>query len=176
MPWVPADGSKGGDNVRSEPRQPETRQRGTRRIDQTGRLTRGIQTYSEIQLAEVISKKNKSKSETENQPGLKSHFLRMFSSYATSTATKKIDHFFKSEMQKTTTNVTTTNSPQPGCHKSLPASSLHWWRWAPSTKLQSCPPDARPKCSVDTWFFKKNTFSEENGRKFGQGKKNGFFF
>lgn len=39
-------------------------------------------------------KKNKSKSETENQPGLKSHFLRMFSSYATSTATKKIDLFF----------------------------------------------------------------------------------
>ena len=94
MPWVPADGSKGGDNVRSEPRQPETRQRGTRRIDQTGRLARGIQTYSEIQLAEVISKKNKSKSETENQPGLKSNFLRMFSSYATSTATKKIDRFF----------------------------------------------------------------------------------
>lgn len=123
------------------------------------------QTYSEIQLAEVISKKNKSKSETENQPGLKSHFLCMFSSYATSNATCKNQ-----------TNVTTTNSPQPRCHKSLPASSLHWWRWAPSTKLQSCPPDARPKCSVGTWFLQTDIFLKKMEGNLGKEKKNGFFF
>ena len=84
--------------------------------------------------------------------------------------------FFKSEMQKTTTNVTTTNSPQPRCHKSLPASSLHWWRWAPSTKLQSCPPDARPKCSVGTWFLQTDIFLKKMEGNLGKEKKNGKFF
>lgn len=58
MPWVPADGSKGGDNVRSEPRQPETRQRGTRRIDQTGRLTRRIQKFSSQKSSQKKTNRN----------------------------------------------------------------------------------------------------------------------